>query len=232
MLRTDLSLMRRLRIASNAVIIAQHKPFSLLSPSTRPQGNKRFAVDLLKRPNLRGKQWHRPDPRDLPGLTCAGRLDADSTGLLLWTDDPSLAQYIIGPSTPVEKEYLVRISGHAQWSAQQLQDSLALLREGIHLDGEPLRRAEVRQLNEHQLSVTLREGRHRQIRRMMPIVGLQVDAIKRVRIGGLRLAGLPVGCWSPMSPAQAASLLIAGAGGRRVSSPSGRRRALESRGPD
>ena len=197
------------RIAKGAAIIAQHKPFSLLSPSTKPLGNKKFAVDLLTRKNLRGKSWNRDvDPCDIRGLKCAGRLDADSTGLLLWTDDEQLEQFIIGPSTPVEKEYLVRITGHASWSESQFQDTLGLLREGISLDGKPLLRSGVRRLNESQLQMTLLEGRHRQIRRMLATVGLQVDAIKRVRIGKLRLASLPVGCWSSLSAAQAASMFL------------------------
>ena len=201
--------MQRLRrIAEGAAIIAQHKPKSFLSPSTEPRGNKQFARDILTRQNLRG-QWARSiQPSDLPGLTCAGRLDADSSGLLLWTDDESLVQHIIGPDTPIEKEYLVRVSGHVQWSPRERESTLDLLREGIILDGERLRRAEVKFLNEAQLSFTLREGKHRQIRRMCAEVGLQVVALKRVRIGKLRLASLAPGFWTPLKPAQAASLFV------------------------
>lgn len=181
------------RIAAGAAIIAQHKPFSLLSPSTAPRGNKRYARDLLTRDNLRG-QWKRElQPVELPGLECAGRLDADSSGLLLWTDDSALAQHIIAPDTVVEKEYLVRIVGHMDWSQPQLASTLDLLREGISLDDVPLRPAGVKMLNKDQLAITLREGRHRQIRRMCAMVGLQVQALKRVRIGNLRLGGLASG---------------------------------------
>lgn len=213
------------KIASSAAIIAQHKPFSHLSPSSNPTGNKKFAIDLLKRSNLRGKNWQRQeDPCNLPGLKCAGRLDADSTGLMLWTDDAALAQFIIRPDTSVEKEYLVRVSGHDQWSQQQLDDTLDLLRDGqLHLDGEPLRRAGVKRLNESQLKFTLREGRHRQIRRMCSLVGLQVDAIKRVRIGGLRLASLANGCWTSLSPAQAATMFVKPADPQRAGGGSGSR---------
>lgn len=144
----------------------------------------------------------------MPGMQAAGRLDADSTGLMLWTDDAALVQHIIGPNTVIEKEYLVRISGHAEWSPRQIEDSLELMREGMTLDDKPLLRAKVRQLNESQLQFILHEGRHRQIRRMAALVGLHVEAIKRVRIGKLRLASLPTGYWSPLSPAQAASLFL------------------------
>ena len=135
--------MRRLRIRAGATIIAQHKPISFLSPSTDPRGNKRYARDLLMHTNLRGHWPWEGEPRDLPGLSCCGRLDADSSGLLLWTDDHDLAQFIIGPNTPVEKEYLVRVSGQQHYSEATLADSLALLRSGITLDGEPLRAADV-----------------------------------------------------------------------------------------
>lgn len=201
--------MRRLRIANRACIIAQHKPISFLSPSTEPRGNKRYARDLLMRNNLRGRGWTRDgEPRDLPALSCAGRLDADSSGLLLWTDDAALAQYIIGPDTPVEKEYLVRVSGQANYTFAQLDDALRLLQSGIALDGAPLMAADVSWANESQLKFVLREGRHRQIRRMLTVVGLNVEALKRVRIGKLRLGGLAPGHWSPLSPANAASLLL------------------------
>ena len=170
---------------------------------------KRFAIDLLKSKNLRGRNWKGCDePRSMPGMQAVGRLDADSTGLMLWTDDATLRQHIIGPRTPVDKEYLVRISGHESWSQEQMEDTLALLREGITLDDKPLLRAGVRRLNESQLQITLHEGRYRQIRRMAAIVGLKVEALKRVRIGKLRLGGLQLGCWTPLSPAQAATLLL------------------------
>ena len=200
--------MRRLRIRAGATIIAQHKPISFLSPSTDPRGNKRYARDLLTHTNLRGHWPWEGEPRDLPGLSCCGRLDADSSGLLLWTDDHDLAQFIIGPNTPVEKEYLVRVSGQQHYSEATLADSLALLRSGITLDGEPLRAADVSWANADQLKFVLREGRHRQIRRMCLIVGLHVEALKRVRIGKLRLASLSIGKWTPLSPANAASLLM------------------------
>lgn len=196
-----------------AVVIAQHKPYSFLSPSTAPRGNKRFAIDLLTASNMQhGSAWgaeRRRDPRDLGGLACAGRLDADSTGLMLWTDDERLVERIIGPRTTVEKEYLVRVTGHEKWGEAQLRDAVEWLTEGIHLDGEPLRPAEFGWLNDMQMRVTLREGRHRQIRRMCDLVGLRVTAIKRVRIGNLRLENLKVGFWRALAPPAAGDILRA-----------------------
>lgn len=200
-----------IRIARSATIIYQHKPFSFLSPSTSVVGNKQFAMDLLMSKNLRGKHWQRSwgDPRDVPGLQCAGRLDADSTGLMLWTDDPSLRNSIIAQGTSVEKEYIVRVGNHEAWSQHQLEDSLNIMRDGgIMLDDRPLLPASVKRINESQLKFVLTEGRHRQIRRMCALVGLEVLAIKRVRIGELRLGSLPNGCWSSLSPKMAGSLLL------------------------
>ena len=199
------------RIGRTAKIICQNKPFSFLSPSTRAVGNKQFAIDLLNMKNLRGKAWDSSwgQPRDWPGLQCAGRLDADSTGLLVWTDDAALQQFIIDQRTDVEKEYLVRIRNHEHWTERQMDDSLELFRGGgVDLDGKPLLPATVRRINENQLQVVLTEGRHRQIRRMCALVGLEVIDLKRVRIGNLRLASLPTGCWSSLTPAMAASLLL------------------------
>ena len=83
----------------------QNKPFSFLSPSTSPLGNKQFAVDLLTNENCKHTITDgRKGPRDIPGLTCIGRLDADSTGLMLWTTDQTFASRVMSPETRVEKE--------------------------------------------------------------------------------------------------------------------------------
>ena len=198
---------QRLRISNGATILYQHKPYGFLSPSSTPVGNKVFAIDLLTHKNNAGDPFFREtDPCDLPGLRVAGRLDADSTGLMVWSDDRSLVEHIIGQSSTVEKEYVVRVSGHEMWSSQQIDETLSELRFGMSLDGQPLKRAEVKRLNPEQLSIILTEGKHRQIRKMCALVGLQVEAIKRVRIGNLRLKGLGVGNWVALKPKQAAAL--------------------------
>ena len=200
----------RLRIARGATILYQHKPYGFLSPSSAPEGNKVFAVDLLTKENNSCGKWDRDDdPRDLPGLRAAGRLDADSTGLMVWSDDVSLVEAIIGQASTVEKEYLVRVSGHEMWTPLQVNETLQQLRGGMHLDGQPLRPLRVARINEQKLRMTLTEGKHRQIRRMCALVGLRVDAIKRVRIGNLLLKGLPVGQWVRLNPPQAVSLFQA-----------------------
>jgi 23S rRNA pseudouridine2604 synthase len=129
------------------------------------------------------------DPSHLRGLAPAGRLDIDSTGLLVLTQDGRIAKQLIGESSGMEKEYLVRVEG------KLTADQLALLNFGLKLDGAPLKRAEVRWQNEDQLLFVLREGKKRQIRRMCEQVGLAVTGLKRVRIGNVRLGDLPAGQW-------------------------------------
>jgi 23S rRNA pseudouridine2604 synthase len=105
------------------------------------------------------------------------------------TQDGRVARQLIGDDTDVEKEYLVRVQGRLA------PGKLELLNEGLSLDGKKLKRAQVRWQNEEQLQFVLREGKKRQIRRMCELVGLKVLGLKRVRIGQVRLADLPVGQW-------------------------------------
>jgi 23S rRNA pseudouridine2604 synthase len=129
----------------------------------------------------------------LKSLVPAGRLDIDSVGLLVLTQDGRVAKQLVGEDGEVEKEYLVRV---AMADGAKLPDaSLALLRHGLELDGEPLRAAQVEWVNEDQLRFVLRQGRKRQIRRMCEAVGLQVLGLKRVRIGSVMLGDLPTGQW-------------------------------------
>lgn len=123
------------------------------------------------------------------GLAVAGRLDIDSKGLLLFTQDGRLAKKIIGENSSIEKEYLVRYSG------QITDEKLKQLRFGLELDGKPLKRAKVDVLNDDQLRIILNEGKKRQIRRMCEAVDLRVTGLKRVRIGRLKLGPLPEGQW-------------------------------------
>ena len=128
-------------------------------------------------------------PTHLRGLAPAGRLDIDSTGLLVFTQDGRVARRLIGDESEVEKEYLVRVEGTLP------EAGLARLRHGLELDGVTLRPAKVSWQNEHQLRFVLREGRKRQIRRMCELVGLTVTGLKRVRSGGVPLGPLPPGQW-------------------------------------
>jgi 23S rRNA pseudouridine2604 synthase len=125
----------------------------------------------------------------LRGLAPAGRLDIDSTGLIVFTQDGRVAKQLIGRDSPVEKEYLVRVEGVLT------DEAMRLLQHGLELDGVKLKPARVSWQNEHQLRFVLREGRKRQIRRMCELVGLVVTGLKRVRSGGVPLGALPLGQW-------------------------------------
>jgi len=125
----------------------------------------------------------------LKGLAPAGRLDIDSTGLLVLTQDGRVARHLIGEDSKVEKEYLVRVEGELS------HEGLTKLNYGLSLDGVKLKPAKVSWQNEDQLRFVLREGKKRQIRRMCEMVGLKVIGLKRIRIGSITLGKLPVGKW-------------------------------------
>ncbi len=133
-------------------------------------------------------------PAIFKGLAPAGRLDIDSQGLLVLTQDGRIAKQLIGENTELEKEYLVRID------VDVTEEQIEQLTFGLELDGKPLKRAKVKQLNEDQLQIILREGKKRQIRRMCEAVGLHVSGLKRVRVGELRLGKLEEGQWRFVLP--------------------------------
>ncbi|HLR82918.1 MAG TPA: pseudouridine synthase [Paenalcaligenes sp.] len=145
-------------------------------------------------PNQRAGSRQRFQRQHLRGLAPAGRLDIDSQGLLVLTQDGQLARRLIGADSTVDKEYLVRVKGRLD------KTGLSLLNHGLKLDGQALKPARVRWLNDDQLHFCLREGRKRQIRRMCEQVGLQVLGLKRVRIGRVRLGNLPEGRWRYLQP--------------------------------
>ena len=146
-----------------------------------------------------GTQWREDQsgirflPEHLRGIAPAGRLDIDSVGLLVFTQDGRIARQLIGEDSEVEKEYLVRVEVAA--GLRLSDEGLALLNHGLELDGEALREATVEWVNEDQLRFVLREGKKRQIRRMCEAVGLKVTGLKRVRIGKIVLGDMPLGQW-------------------------------------
>ncbi len=167
--------------------ILLHKPVGYVSGQA--EGGYRPATTLITAANqLPG---NRPPWRaeHLRGLAPAGRLDIDSTGLLILTQDGRIARQLVGADSRIDKEYLVRVEGNLD------RRGLALLNHGLVLDGKALRPAQVDWANPDQLRFVLREGRKRQIRRMCELVGLQVIGLKRVRIGRIRLGKLPPGQW-------------------------------------
>ncbi|NUA28339.1 pseudouridine synthase [Cupriavidus basilensis] len=141
-------------------------------------------------------------PWQRKSLAPAGRLDIDSTGLLVLTQDGRVARHLIGEDSTVEKEYLVRVSWDSPEGLVERDIShvfpvelIEKLRHGLSLDGEALKPAKVSWQNEEQLRFVLREGKKRQIRRMCEQVGLRVVGLKRVRMGRIVLGDLPVGQW-------------------------------------
>ncbi len=170
------------------VTILLNKPIGYVSGQPEPGFTP--AVTLIK-PDTQFREINaqRFSANHLKGLAPAGRLDIDSTGLLVLTQDGRVARQLIGDDSAVEKEYLVRVEG-------VLSDhGLKLLNHGLSLDGQALRAAQVSWLNQDQLKFVLKEGRKRQIRRMCELVGLRVIGLKRVRIGQVKLGELPLGQW-------------------------------------
>ncbi|MGE5469202.1 MAG: pseudouridine synthase [Bacteroidota bacterium] len=170
------------------VTILLHKPVGYVSG--QPEPGCVPAVTLISAETWK-KQSGDPEfkPWMLRGLAPAGRLDVDSTGLLVLTQDGRVAKKLIGEDSDTEKEYLVRVAG------EMIPKGLQLLQHGLELDGKPLKKAWVKQLNEDQLHFILKEGKKRQIRRMCELVGLRVIGLKRVRIGRVKLGDLPMGQW-------------------------------------
>lgn len=179
------------------VTILLHKPIGYVSgqaedgyepASVLVTAANRWKDDPIRRPFHPGHGRH---------LAPAGRLDIDSTGLLVLTQDGRIARHLIGEDSDVEKEYLVRVEYQGQAKAQAVfpPEALQRLQHGLWLDGKALKPAKVSWANEDQLRFVLREGRKRQIRRMCELVGLKVVGLKRVRIGSVVLGKLPAGQW-------------------------------------
>ena len=132
-----------------------------------------------------------------------GRLDLNSEGLLLMTNDGGLANYLTHPSHEVEKEYQVRVTG-------PIQRALPLLRQSMELDGEWVRGAQVHVIQEKAdstlLSFVITQGKNRQVRRMCKAAGLTVHRLRRVREGTIRLGDLPSGKWRWLTEEELRSL--------------------------
>lgn len=128
-----------------------------------------------------------------------GRLDLNSDGLLLMTDDGALAQRLTHPSHAVDKVYRAEVSG-------DLAAALPVLRGPMELDGRPLAPAKVEPLGDGVLRITIHEGRNRQVRRMCDASGLRVLRLTRIKEGGLELGTLPPGRWRYLRPEELRAL--------------------------
>lgn len=186
-------------LLETSLSVVIHKPVGVVSG--QPEPKQVPAVRLLTKAALWG------DSPAIPGfenkLAPVGRLDMDSRGLLILSEDGVLAKAIIGPESELDKEYQVRVAG-------KVTDSkLGMLRHGLSLDGRKLKPAKVALVGEQQLRFVLKEGRNRQIRRMAEAVGLHVVDLLRTRIGPLELGELPEGRWRPLSPEEREALIKA-----------------------
>ena len=154
-----------------------NKPAGVITTAADPQGRP-TVLDLVP-----------PEPRLFP----VGRLDADSEGLLLLTNDGDLAHRLTHPSFGVEKEYLVEVEG------EPARGVLRRLREGVDLDDGVTAPAKVAALGDRLLRITIHEGRNRQVRRMCEAVGHPVRRLVRTRIGPLAERDLAPGEWRPLT---------------------------------
>ena len=173
-----------LTIKQSLLYIALNKPRSYVT--TCNQKNEKIVVDLVDIPE-----------RIYP----VGRLDKDSTGLLLMTNDGNLHHHLLHPSFDHEKEYIVTV-------ATPMPDSaLAILEKGVTILGEKTRPAIVKRLSSKRFLIQLKEGRNRQIRRMVKKTGNRVTALKRVRVANIKLGDLPEGAWRHLTKKELEQLL-------------------------
>ena len=176
---------RALEGPERRVVYALHKPPGVVSTARDPQGRP-TVVELI------GARER---------LYPVGRLDRDSSGLILLTNDGALAHRLTHPSFEVPKTYRVSLAGGPLEA-----EALRALRAGVMLDDGPTRPASVRVLGPATLEIKLREGRNRQVRRMCAAVGHPVITLCRVRFGALALEGLAPGGWRRLSPAEVKAL--------------------------
>ena len=189
------------------VTILLHKPMGYVSGQAE-DGHQPAVTLIQARNHWKGDPSRtRFTPQQLRGLAPAGRLDIDSVGLLVLTQDGRVARQLIGEDSDIEKEYLVRVvwqgpQGEISQDVQAVfpREQLARLRHGLSLDGKALRHAQVDWQNPEQLRFVLKEGKKRQIRRMCEQVGLKVVGLKRIRMGRVTLGQLPAGQWRYLAP--------------------------------
>ena len=181
---------RTLAGAQEHVVYALHKPAGVVSTARDTHGRP-TVVELVPHPGR---------------LYPVGRLDTDTTGLLLLTNDGELAHRLTHPSFEVEKAYRARVAGGP------LEDTaLRALRKGVELEDGTTAPARARRIGPQELELTLHEGRKRQVRRMCEAVGHPVTALRRVRFGSLSLGELKPGQYRRLSAAEVRRLRAAGA---------------------
>jgi 23S rRNA pseudouridine2605 synthase len=190
---------RPVRQPAERVVYALHKPVGVVSTARDPQG-RRTVVSLVP---------------TTARLYPVGRLDADSSGLILLTNDGELAHRLTHPRFEVPKTYRAVVAGGPIEDA-----ALRRLRRGVELEDGPTAPARVRAIAPDTLEITIREGRNRQVRRMCVAVGHPVRRLALVAFGPLGLDGLRPGAHRRLSEDEVAALASAGSGARRSRSAS------------
>lgn len=185
------------RGAPAKISIAINKPVGFVS--SQPESDQVPAARLLTKANLIGRA--NPMPTSRTSLAPLGRLDQDSRGLLLLSEDGVLAKAAIGEESKLDKEYLVGVRGEIT------ERKMALLRHGLSLDGRQLKPAKIDVVEPWRIRFILNEGRKRQIRRMCELVELEVVDLLRIRIGPLWLGDLPEGKWRALTAAERDALV-------------------------
>ena len=174
-----------------------------------PAGERRTYIMLNKPRGYVTTLSDEKGRRTVSGLVAAcparvwpvGRLDMDSEGLLLLTDDGALTQRLTHPSHGVEKEYRV-------WVAGDVERALPMLSAPVEDGGEILTADRVERTGKNALTIVIHQGKNRQVRRMCAAAGLRVDRLRRVREGELLLGGLAPGKWRPLSAEERALLQV------------------------
>jgi 23S rRNA pseudouridine2604 synthase len=183
--------------ATALITAVLNKPIGYVS--AQPEAGQIPAARLLTKESLVGVAD--AIPTKTTSLAPLGRLDQDSRGLLLLSEDGVLAKALIGETSKLDKEYLVRVDG-------QITDrKLALLRHGLALDGKQLKPAKIEHVEPQRLRFILNEGRKRQIRRMCELVELEVNDLLRLRIGPLKLGDLKEAQWRSLTSAERDALI-------------------------
>lgn len=199
--------------ADTLLHILLNKPAGFMTTLDDPEG-RQLVTDLL--PDIRERVYP------------VGRLDYNTEGLLLLTNDGDWANKLMHPRHEIEKEYHVRVRGKVH------QSQLDRLKNGVELDGRPTAPAQVRLIKDGEqndwISITIHEGRNRQVRRMCEAVSLSVVRLKRVRYGGLELGALRPGQYRLLSDEEARALLAAGSGPKREERRGGRQRPGRGKG--
>jgi 23S rRNA pseudouridine2604 synthase len=186
-----------LKQQNNLITILLNKPIGYVSG--QPEPGYTPAIRLITKETQFAEQAKKLKMGDLQGLAVVGRLDIDSQGLLLFSQDGRLAKRIIGENSEIEKEYIVRVRYKGPESSLP-SDKLKLLNFGLSINDEKLKPAKVEWINQDQLRFVLKEGKKRQIRKMCELVELEVLGLKRVRIGKIKLGNLPEGQWRFLEP--------------------------------